>query len=101
VLDEYLPESAASQLKSLRRSCGISQRQLAAAAGVNASLVSRLERGRDARLSTWQNLFLSMGYRVRFEAGEQDEETVEFLREKADERRERQREGLCTGRRRF
>jgi len=99
--EEYLPSTAGGLLKQLRTAAGISQRQLADAVGSDVSLISRLERGRDARLSTWQKIFLCLGYQARLDPGEQDEETEEFLKDMADERRERQRQGLCTGKRRF
>ncbi|MCX5794290.1 MAG: helix-turn-helix transcriptional regulator [Elusimicrobia bacterium] len=47
----------ATSLKELRLDRGISQRQLADQAGVNASVVHRAERGEDAKLSTWGKLF--------------------------------------------
>lgn len=92
---------AASLLRELRRERGVSQRQLADAAGVNPSAVSRAERGRDAQLSTWAKLFEGLGYRLTFEAAELCEEAAELLSEEAERRRERRREGLCTGKRRF
>jgi transcriptional regulator with XRE-family HTH domain len=92
---------AAALLKELRQERGISQRQLADEAGVDPALVNRVERGRDARLSTWVKLFEGLGYRLNFEVIELCEEGAEFLSEEAERRREGRREGLCTGKRRF
>ena len=46
-------------------------------AGVNPALVNRVERGRDARLSTWAKLFEGLGY--RFAATELCEEAADLL----------------------
>lgn len=90
---------AASLLRELRREHRISQRQLADEAGVNPALVNRVERGRDARLSTWVKLFEGLGY--RFEATELCEEAADLLEEERDRRSRRQYDGLCAGKRRF
>jgi transcriptional regulator with XRE-family HTH domain len=50
------------QLSALREARRISLRQLADTAGVAPSLVSRLERGADARWQTWRKLFSALGY---------------------------------------
>jgi transcriptional regulator with XRE-family HTH domain len=92
---------AASLLKELRHERGISQRQLADEAGVNPAQVNRVERGRDARLSTWARLFEGLGYRLTLETAELCEEAPELLAEEAERRRERRLEGLCTGKRRY
>ncbi|MBI5623279.1 MAG: helix-turn-helix transcriptional regulator [Elusimicrobia bacterium] len=76
----------AALLKKLREGRGISQRQLAEHAGVHASVVSRAERGEDAKLSTWGRLFEGLGY---------------LLAEERDRRLDRRAEGLCAGKRRF
>lgn len=91
----------ASLLKQLRQDRDVSQLQLADQAGVNASVVNRAERGRDARLSTWDKLFESLGYHLLFEATELAEEAGDLLAEEAERRRENRAEGLCTGKRRF
>jgi len=92
---------AAAQLRALRQELGISQRHLAESAGLNPSLVNRVEKGRDARLSTWIKLFEGLGHRVSFATEETCDEGTEFLLERSDERKERRRQGLCTGKRRF
>jgi transcriptional regulator with XRE-family HTH domain len=80
-------------LRHLRQDRGISQLQLADQAGVNPSVVNRAERGMDARLSTWEKLFEGLGYYLHLETME--------ISEEADLRRERRRQGLCSGKRRF
>ena len=91
----------ASLLKQLRQGRGISQLQLADQAGVNASVVNRAERGKNARLATWEKLFEGLGYRLLIEAAELSEESGELLIEEAERRRENRRHGLCAGKRRF
>jgi transcriptional regulator with XRE-family HTH domain len=91
----------AARLKELRLERGISQRQLADAAGMDAGQVNRVERGQDARLSTWVRLFEGLGYQLIFETQELCEEGADLLSEEAERRRERRLEGLCSGRRRF
>ncbi|MFI5346563.1 MAG: helix-turn-helix transcriptional regulator [Elusimicrobiota bacterium] len=91
----------ASLLRGLREERGISQRQLGDEAGVDTSMVNRVENGRDARLSTWAKLFEGLGYRLLFETTELCEEAHDLLAEEAERRRERRREGLCAGKRRF
>lgn len=92
---------AAKLLKELREARGISLRQHADHSGVNVSVVSRAERGEDAKLSTWSRLFASLGYRWLWDVTELAEEIPDLLAEEADRRRERRLEGLCTGKRRF
>ncbi|MBI4061137.1 MAG: helix-turn-helix transcriptional regulator [Elusimicrobia bacterium] len=91
----------ASLLKQLRCDRGISQLQLADQAGVNVSVVNRAESGKDARLSTWDKLFEGLGYRLRLDVAELSEEVGALLSEEADWRREKRRQGLCAGKRRF
>jgi transcriptional regulator with XRE-family HTH domain len=90
---------AAARLRELRRERRISQRHLADEAGVNPALVNRVERGRDARLSTWAKLFEGLGY--RFEATELCEEAADLLTHERGRRWERQYDGLCVGKRRI
>ena len=47
-----------------RKHARLSQAQLAARAGMSQSLIARVERGRDARLSTMRRLYEAMGYRM-------------------------------------
>lgn len=60
-----------------------------------------VEKGRDARLSTWIKLFEGLGRRVSFASEEGCDERTEFLQDEAEERRERRRQGLCAGKRRY
>lgn len=89
------------RLRRLRLDRGISRRQLADQTGVNPSVVSHAEKGRDARLSTWLKLFEGLGYDLRIETDEMCEEALDLIAEEADRRRRRRDEGLCTGKRRF
>ncbi|MFA6317014.1 MAG: helix-turn-helix transcriptional regulator [Elusimicrobiota bacterium] len=88
-------------LQELRLERGISQRQLADDAGVDASVVHRAERGGNAKLGTWGKLFEGLGYLLLFETTELAEETSDILTEEHDRRLERRAEGLCAGKRRF
>ena len=92
---------AGIQLRGLRQERRISQRQLADDIGVDSSLVSRVERGQDARLSTWAKLFEGLGYRLKLKTQELCEEAGDLLSEEAERREERRRDGLCAGKRRF
>lgn len=95
------PASLAALLARLRRERGISLRQLADEAGVNPSVASRAERGEDAKLSTWERLFDGLGYRLSWAADELAEEMQDLLGEEAERRKEKCRQGLCAGKRRF
>lgn len=91
----------AALLKKTRAERRISQRQLADVCRVPASLVCRVERGADARLSTWLNLFEGLGYELRFELQETAEDMAGWLADEAEKRRRRRDEGLCTGKDRW
>ena len=90
--DEVL-RLAGARLKALRESLDISQRQLAEHARVHSSVVSRLEAGADARLSTWAKLFYALGAEFNV-VGEADEEAAAWMRDEGEARRERRKEGL-------
>lgn len=47
-----------------RKLANMTQKQLAEKAGVDQSLVARVERGRDVRLSTMRRLYEALGYRM-------------------------------------
>jgi transcriptional regulator with XRE-family HTH domain len=81
----------AEMLQNLREERGVSRLQLADEAGVDHSVVGRAERGRDARLSTWEKLFHGLGYRLEIEAMELAEEIGDLLSEEADRRQKRRR----------
>lgn len=80
----------AKLLRSSRQQRGISQRQLADSVGINSSLVSRLEKGQNARLLTWAALFEGMDYRLLFDVTELSEEAQDFMDAEAERRHERQ-----------
>ena len=84
----------AETLSRLRRERRISQRQLADAAKVNASVVSRAERGGNAAIETWVKLFSGLGYAVLFDVQELAEECGDLLAEEAQRRRDNRRWGL-------
>lgn len=88
-------------LRELRHERGISQLLLADAAEVCASVVQRAERGENVSHFTWQKLFGGLGYRLLIDVIEESEDWPDYLRDEAERRRERQREGVCSGKRRF
>lgn len=92
-------EAAAVRLKSIREGLDLSQRFVAELAGVDPSLVNRLERGCNARLSTWQAVFEAMGCIIRFDVDSPDDDTAHDLRDMMEERRENRRLGRGPGRR--
>ncbi|MBI3566558.1 MAG: helix-turn-helix domain-containing protein [Elusimicrobia bacterium] len=51
-------------LRRLRLRCHLNRKQLAAKAGVSASLVGRAEKGADMRLSTLRRLYAALGCRL-------------------------------------
>ena len=99
-LEKAVPRMAAL-LKQLRQDRDVSRRQLAHQAGVNPSVVSRAERGEDAKLSTWDRLFEGLGYHLLLDATELAEDIPDLLSAETDRRRERRLQGLCAGKRRF
>ena len=94
MIQESAVKRMAKLLKQLRSERGISQLQLGDEAGVAASAVSRIERGRDARLATWDKLFRGLGYYLLIDVNEQSEEAGGLLTEEAERRRERRLNGL-------
>ena len=98
---EWVKAEPGWQLKVLREERGISQRRLAEQAKIGQAVISRLERGADARLSTWRRLFEALGWDAVLVPTGECEETAGWLSDAMEERHERQRQGLCTGRRRF
>jgi hypothetical protein len=91
----------ANLLRELRDERRISRRLLAEAADLNHSAVCRAERATDMRLSTWDRLFWGLGVRLEWRVQELDEGYPEALTEEGENRRERQLEGLRTGKWRF
>ncbi len=94
-------EELPALLFQLREDRGISQRQLADTAGVNRSVVSRIEAGQDAQLTTLVKLFHALGYEILVDYCERAEEIQDLLIDEKDRRDERRIEGLCAGKRRF
>lgn len=87
-------------LRERRVELYVSQRILADAAGLNVSQVSRVEAGRDARLSTWIKLYRGLGYEVvGFEIVEIAEDCGGLLEDEARRREERRDAGLLMGKR--
>ena len=77
----------------------MSLNQLADAAGVNVSQVSRVEEGRDAQLSTLLKIYDGLGYHVRFQRQEACEEAGDLISEESWRRQERREAGLLSGKR--
>lgn len=88
----WLTSSFGEQVRALRLQRGLSQRALAEMTGISAGDISRLEAGRDARLSTVRHLIESMGYLVALAAVNGCEEAEDLAAERMEERRERMRE---------
>lgn len=88
----------ATQLRALREHRGVSQRQLADESGLRQSVVSRIENGSDARWSTWQTLYLGLGYRPILLPMEYCDETQELMDAERARRIDRRLRGLESGR---
>ncbi len=61
---EYASWSHGECLRRLRMRFGLTRKELAARARVSASVVGRMEKGVDARLSTWDKLYAALGCRL-------------------------------------
>ena len=79
--------------REIRADRGLSQRLVAEEAGLDASVIRRAERGRDAKISTWIRIFDAMGIIVELTYYE-DEEAACMLDDKTFERQERRENGL-------
>jgi transcriptional regulator with XRE-family HTH domain len=77
------------QLRALRVSRSISQRQLADESGVHQSVICRLEQGGDARWAIWRRLFEALGYDAVLAPLCNCEEAEDLLREESHRRRDR------------
>ena len=88
-----------ARLQELRIERRISRKQLADEAGVNVSQVSRVETGRDVRISTLLKIYAGLGYYIQFELQEICEEVGELLSTESWQRRERREAGLLMGKR--
>jgi transcriptional regulator with XRE-family HTH domain len=97
----WLKQDAGMQLKILREYRRVSLRQLADDAGVNPSVVSRLEKGGEARLATLIKLYAGLGYTLVLLPRPQCEEAQDLLDEEADRRRQRRADGLASAKGRF
>jgi transcriptional regulator with XRE-family HTH domain len=86
--------AAGARLRALRRERGISRRHAAAAAGVSVSQVARVERGMDARLSTWRTLYNGLGDALELEPRELCEEAGDLLTREKGRRLDRRDAGL-------
>jgi transcriptional regulator with XRE-family HTH domain len=90
--DEVLDDPGL-QLRARRRAQEISQRHLAELSGVDQSVISRLEKGGDARWFTWKRLFAALGFDIVLRADDGCEEADEFIQDGIRERKERMEEG--------
>ena len=87
-LEDYPGE----QLRAHRRSLNISQRHLAEESGIDQSVICDLERGADARWTTWNRLFRALGcHAVLVE--DDLEETEDYLRDGIQRRKDRMESG--------
>ena len=88
ILEDYPGE----RLRALRRAQGVSQRHLAEESGVGQSVICDLERGADARWTTWKRLFAALGfYAVLMPLSSDDAE--DLLRHGVEQRKERMEDG--------
>jgi transcriptional regulator with XRE-family HTH domain len=60
----YASWPASEALRRLRVRFGLNRKQLAARAGLSASLVGRAEKGADVRLSTLSKIYAALGCRL-------------------------------------
>jgi transcriptional regulator with XRE-family HTH domain len=88
-----------ARLHELRIERQISRNQLADEAGVNVSQVSRIEAGRDVRISTFLKICAGLGYCVEFDLQEVCEEAGELLTAESLRRQDRRDAGLLMGKR--
>jgi transcriptional regulator with XRE-family HTH domain len=95
---DWVRENGA-RLQDLRIERRISRKQLADEAGVNVSQISRVEAGRDIRLSTLLKISAGLGYQIELIFQETCEEAGELLERKSERRQDRRDDGLLTGKR--
>lgn len=81
-------------LRRLRKDRRISLRQAADEVGMTAAQISRIERGRDARLSTIIRIDWALGDLIDLDPYEPVEEAGDLLTRKRWRREERQEAGL-------
>jgi len=89
----------ASRLGELRAERRVSQRILADEAKLNASQISRAEKGQDLRLSTLLKILDALGYRFELELQEICEEVGDLFDDESQRRAERREIGLLSGKR--
>ena len=88
------PGEPGQLLRALRRDRGISQRHLAELSGVDQAVISRLERGAEARWGTWKRLFLGLGYVIGLTTTPYAEDDVEdFIEYGIQTRKDRMQAG--------
>ncbi|MFI5362020.1 MAG: helix-turn-helix domain-containing protein [Elusimicrobiota bacterium] len=82
-------------LRELRLCRGVSQNHLAEQSRIGQSVISRLERGADARWSTWKRLLSALGYdaMITAETAEGEDDIEDLLQDGIQQRRERIEEG--------
>ncbi len=95
---KWIRASPGEQLYALRCERRVSQRVLAALAGVTPAAVCRLEAGRDARLSTWRRLFQALGYYAPLVPVSSCEDADDWCIEEMERREERMLAQLRAGR---
>ncbi len=93
--EQELDAQPGEQLRALRRSREVSQRHLAELAGVDQSVICRLEKGADARWATWKRLFSALAWKVVLRPEAFTEEFEGLLEDGTKERKERREAGLA------
>ena len=81
--------SPGDQLRVMRSSRRVSQRHLAAESGVSQAIISRLERGADARLATWQRLFTALGFDAILLPRPSCEDAEDLIKDENERRKDR------------
>ena len=94
----WIDAKPGEKLRALRQDRRVSQAQLAQEAGLAQSVVCRLEKGADARLSTWKALFEALGYYAVLTPFPVAEEIEDLLNEGRERRQQRAEDGRAAGR---
>src|SRR4051812_30995345 len=90
--EQILEDYPGKRLRALREAQGVSQRHLAQESDVSQPVISALERGADARWTTWKRLFTALGYEIVL-TSEPSDDAEDHLRNGIRERKEKMEEG--------
>lgn len=91
----YRCEPLHLRLRMIRTELNASQEQLAEWCGVAQSVISRLEAGRDAQLSTWIKILAGLGCELTIRATTVEDEDRDHHDRENLRRRERRQAGLA------